>query len=95
MELKIKNIMVILKAVDQNYMLNSPMVMILTVYVQNIQHIGWHTFGTAAWKTKSVNALEDKFVKVAWIFVVCGLPGCFERLNVNLKELLSNAVIDG
>lgn len=59
------------------------------------QHKTGHTFGTAAWKTKSVYALEDRFIKVAWIVVVCGLPGCLERLNVNLKELLSNAVIDG
>jgi len=55
----------------------------------------WHTLGTAAWKTKSVYVLEDKFVKVAWITVVCGFPGCFEKLNVNLKELLSKAVTDG
>jgi hypothetical protein len=39
--------------------------------------------------------LEDKFVKVAWIAVVCGFPGCFVKLNVNLKELLSKAVTDG
>ena len=61
------------------------------------QAIGWekNTFGTAAWKTKSVYTLDDKLVKVAWIIVICGFSGCFEKLDAILKELLSCAVIDG
>jgi len=53
------------------------------------------TFGTAAWNIKSVKSLGVKFVKVAWTNVVCGFPGCFEKLNVILKELLSNATKGG
>lgn len=52
------------------------------------------TFGTAAWKMKSVKTSCDLFVKLLSISVICGFPGCFEMLNVNLKELLSNAVTD-
>lgn len=53
------------------------------------------TFGTAAWKIKSVNVLGDRFIKVAWTFVVCGFPDCFEKLNSIFKELLSYATIGG
>lgn len=53
------------------------------------------TFGTAAWKIKSVKISGDRFVKVARIIVVCGFPGGFEKLNVNFMVLLSNATIDG
>uniref|UniRef100_A0A2P2ML61 AP-1 complex subunit gamma-2 n=1 Tax=Rhizophora mucronata TaxID=61149 RepID=A0A2P2ML61_RHIMU len=38
--------------------------------------------------------LGDIFVKLAWIDIVCGFPGDFEKLNVILKLLLSNATID-
>lgn len=44
---------------------------------------------------KSVNTFSDLFVKLASITVVCGFPGCFEKLNINFIELLSNAIIDG
>jgi hypothetical protein len=53
------------------------------------------TFGTAAWKTKSVNVVVAKFVKEALIAVSCGFPGCFLKLNVILKVALRNAVIVG
>lgn len=53
------------------------------------------TFGTAAWKIKFVRTSPDLFVKLASISVVCGFSGCFEKLNVNFNELLSNATIDG
>ena len=53
------------------------------------------TFGTAAWKTKSVNVVVAKFVKVALIVVSWGFPGCFLKLNVILKVALWNAVIVG
>lgn len=53
------------------------------------------TLGTADWKIKSVKVLGDKFIKVAWTFVVCGFPGVFEKLNSIFKELLSYATIGG
>lgn len=53
------------------------------------------TLGTAAWNTKSVITSCNLFVKLASITVVCGFPGCFEKLNVNFMELLSNATTDG
>jgi len=39
--------------------------------------------------------LADRFVNVALIDVVCGLPGDFEKSNVIFRELLSNATMDG
>lgn len=53
------------------------------------------TFGTAAWKIKSVYALADIFVKVAWITVTCGFPGGFVKLNVIFKAPFWKAVMVG
>jgi len=53
------------------------------------------TFGTAAWKIKSVYVLGDIFVKVARIAVTCGFPGGFVKLNIIFKALFSKAVMDG
>ena len=53
------------------------------------------TFGTAAWKIKSVKVLGDRFIKVAWTFVSCGFPDGFANVNSIFKVLLSYATIGG
>ena len=46
------------------------------------------TFGTAALKMKSIYGVSDRFVYSAFIMVVWGLPGFFEKLNVTFNDLL-------
>ena len=55
-----------------------------------------HTFGTAAWNTKSVMGIDSELVAITIMDTTLdGLAGTFSNAKSIFKPLPSNAVMDG